>query len=520
MFSYKLPKWNIKINTKALSIALTVVFILSTLPLLVLSHYNWPSADDLSLALKTHQYYQSTGSLIGTFFYAFKVGFDEYMHWMGYYFSNVVFCYSPHLVDEKWHFLVGYEMIAILTLGVCYFFNALFVKAFKADKHLSNIFSMITLITIIQSMEEGTTRVEAFYWYSGAINYMFMLGLALFWLGLMIRIVYDEKKSSRIGKMVFACFWGFWLGGANYMTALEIAICSVLIIVIVVMTRLGRFTIENVTEEGRKYFNLLWIPSAINLIGFAASCLSPGNATREAQVQGFGAIKSILIGLYYTYSYCINTWTRWEVIVAFVILIPVSYKLAGSIRHRFEHPFIFAVFAYGMVSANMVPPLFAVGSMEAGRLRSITWVEYVMLMALTIFYFTAWARQIIQEKRGADSMDKDPGQFSANMSMVIATCILFLAFGSGLCVHVDPYYYAATSATYDIATGTAADFLEENKERLAVLKDESVTDPVFKPYEAKPEMLVFFDITEDPEYWINRATASYYEKNSVILSKD
>ena len=145
MFSYKLPKWNIKFNTRALSIALTVLFVVTTLPLLVLGHFNWPSADDLSMALLTHQYYKSTGSLVGTFFYAFKVGFDEYMNWMGYYFSDIVACYCPSIVSEKWYFLVGYEMIAALTLGVCYFFNAFFVKALKCDKHLSNIFSMINL---------------------------------------------------------------------------------------------------------------------------------------------------------------------------------------------------------------------------------------------------------------------------------------------------------------------------------------------------------------------------------------
>ncbi|MBP3199700.1 MAG: hypothetical protein J6N21_22265, partial [Butyrivibrio sp.] len=83
MFNYRLPKWNRQINIKRMSIFMTALYILTVLPLLIISFYNWPSADDMSLALKTYRYFNETGNIFGTFFYAFKVGFDEYMTWMG-----------------------------------------------------------------------------------------------------------------------------------------------------------------------------------------------------------------------------------------------------------------------------------------------------------------------------------------------------------------------------------------------------------------------------------------------------
>ena len=49
--------------------------------------------------------------------------------------------------------------------------------------------------------------------------------------------------------------------------------------------------------------------------------------------------------------------------------------------------------------------------------------------------------------------------------------------------------------------------------------DDTVTDPVFKPYSARPAMLVFFDITKDKEDWINKAMARYYHKNTVVLGE-
>ena len=86
MFNYRLSKWTKQINIKRMSMFVTALYIIAVLPLLILGFYNWPSADDMSLALQTYRYYSETGNILGTFLLAFKVGFNEYMSWMGYYF--------------------------------------------------------------------------------------------------------------------------------------------------------------------------------------------------------------------------------------------------------------------------------------------------------------------------------------------------------------------------------------------------------------------------------------------------
>ena len=531
MFAYSLPKWNAKLNIKALSIVTTIIYILTTLPLLVVGLYNWPSADDMSLALETYRCYKSTGNVIATFFTAFKVGFNEYMSWMGYFFSNVMFCYSPSIFGERWYVLVAFEMLGILTFGVCYFFNALFVKALRSDKHLANIASMLTLTVIVQCMPEGLSRVESFYWYSGAINYMFMFSMALFWLGLMIRTVYEADSKARFRKILWACFWGFWLGGANYMTALQCAICSVLIIVIFFMYKAGKATIEvydgagsavtvntrTVTDKPgqAKDFEKIWIPAGINLLGFMASCFAPGNATREALVEGFGAVKSIFIAILYSYNMMITVYTRWEILAAAALMIVVSWKMAGIIRHRFQHPFIFSAFAFGLSASNMVPPLYALANLEAGRLMSIIFAEYIVMLMLTVFYVTAWARQTLfssDEKHSENVV-----AFSNVSSSMIISCAVFIIFGSALCVYDNPQYYSASAAFSDLVSGDAATYLKESRERLEILSDPSVTKAVLLPYSAQPKMLYFDDITKDKDYWINSIMARYYEKVSVVL---
>ena len=513
MFSYNIKRLSRQINTKRLSIVMTVLYAISVLPLLVLGHFNWMSADDMSMAYRAHEYYINGGNVIGLLGYILRVTYDEYMTWVGYFFSATLSSLSPGIFNERLYFLVVYEIIFILTLGVCYFYNALFVHVFKADKHLTNTAAMLTLILMIQSMPKGMPRVEAFYWHSGAINYMFMLGLGLFWIGLLLRSVYD-LSSKRKGKLIWACIWGFLLGGANYMTALELAIISALTLIILILGRVSFIRFDTLDAEQKKSLSLLWIPACLNLLGFIVSCLAPGNRARGAQVEGFGALKSILISIYDVLDICINQYSRWEMIVILLILAIIFWKLSENIEHRFEHPFIFWLFALGMSASNIVPPLFATGNIEAGRIMSIFWAEYVVMSVLTVFYFTAWVRQSL-------NTHKEKGlTLSVNSSSVIFALVFVLAFGSILCVKADSYYYSATSAITDIVSKDAARYKKENLERLEILEDESVTDAVLAEYAVKPQMLFFSDIEEDKDFWINQVVARYYHKNSVVLRKN
>ncbi|ADL33268.1 hypothetical protein bpr_I0522 [Butyrivibrio proteoclasticus B316] len=513
MFSYNIKRLSRQINTKRLSVVMTVLYAISVLPLLVLGHFNWMSADDMSMAYRAHEYYINSGNVIGLLGYILKVTYDEYMTWVGYFFSATLSSLSPGIFNERLYFLVVYEIIFILTLGVCYFFNALFVHVFKADKHLTNAAAMLTLILMIQSMPKKMPRVEAFYWHSGAINYMFMLGLGLFWVGLLLRSVYD-LSSKRKAKLVWACILGFLLGGANYMTALELAIISVLVLIILLLGKISFIKFETSDIEQKKYIYLLWIPACLNLLGFVVSCLAPGNRARGAQVEGFGAVKSILISIYDVFDICINQYSRWEVAVILLMLAIIFWKLSGNIEHRFEHPFIFLLFALGMSASNVVPPLFATGNIEAGRIMSIFWAEYVVMIVLTVFYITAWIRQSIETDKAQEL------SMTVESSSLVFSLVLVLSVGSLLCIKADPHYYSATSAIADITSGDAGTYKGESLERLEILEDESVTDAVLPEYTVKPEMLFFSDVEEDKDFWINQVVARYYHKNSVVLRKN
>ncbi|RKM58156.1 hypothetical protein D6853_01055 [Butyrivibrio sp. X503] len=522
MLDYKLPFLKKRISFKALSIVMIAIYVLSLIPVLVLGFYDFPSADDFSMALQPHLTFVETGNFFSAVVAAFGKAYWIYNNYEGYFFSALLTCLCPAVFSEQLYFLVPFIIISMLTFGVCYFFNALFVRALKLDKHLTNVVSMTTLIMMIHFLKASGARAQGFYWWSGAVNYVFTFGMAFFWVGLLLRILYDEDKKACKRKLIWACIWAFPMGGANYLTALELAIISFLILFICVMNKFSKIGIEGLGEVGKKYVKLIWIPAVINLIGFGFSVTAPGIKIRSAETIGNSPVKAVLLSLYGTFNVIIDEMARWETLVVLLLLVPIFWKLAGGLKHRLRHPLIFIVFAYGMVSSNMTPAYYAVSNFDEGRLIVLAWMEFVFFAGLSVFYITAWIRGLFEDKIFSAAKETSKSDsFSCEASSAILVLFAVLIYGSALCVMPNPHYYTATSALYELASGNAARYKAENAERLKALKDPSVKTAVLKEYTDAPDMLFYKDIT-DPEfddYWINGSMANYYNKDEIVIER-
>ena len=521
MLDYKLPVIKKNISFKTLSIVLTCIYALSLVPMLVLGFCNFPSADDFSMALQPHQDFVRTGNFFVALVSAIKKAHWIFFNYEGYYFSAFLTCLCPAVFSEKLYFLVTVIVISMLTFGVCYFFNALFVRAWKLDKHLTNVVSMTTLIMMIQFLK-NEARVQAFYWWSGAVNYIFTFGMAFFWVGLIIRTLYEENEKACKKHFIWACILAFPMGGANYMSALELAILMVLLIFICVMNRFSKIVIEDLGDIGKKYVKLIWIPAVINLIGFVMSITAPGLKYRKAETEGFSPIKSVLLSLYGTFDNVIDKMARWETFVVLLFLIPVLWKLSEGLKNKLRHPVVFTIFAYGMVSSNMTPLYYGVGNLDSGRVIVLAWMEFVFFAVMAEFYIIAWVRGVFKQNGNTGE-----NSFSWEASAAIMFIAGILVFGSVLCVVPSPHYYCSTEALYELVSGNAARYKAENEERLRILHDKTIKDAVLKPHKSKPKLLfnediVYIDNTkpQNGNQWINGAMASYYEKDSLTLSKE
>ncbi len=497
------------LTVRRLCLLLAVIYILLLIPLFLIGRYDYASADDFSEGYLAYMALQQGGSFFSAVGAAFSHAVHDYLHWMGYFSSTFIMAIHPGVFGEGLYSLTPVILIGSYTAGILVLFIALFGKVFGASRALSGCIALLVLMMTIENMV-GVGVNEAFYWFCGGSNYTFFFGIALLYLGLMIRLWAKTPAGRAADGIVCAvtAFLGFFVGGGNYMTALTVAV------ILAAAPVFSRLTLGKKEKpvRGKPFhaYDRLILPAAAFYAGFLMNCLSPGNATREEISTGMSAVKAILTSLYYFFDYCVSDWTGWAVLAGFLLLIPFFMKAAEEPDFAFRYPLLVLLFGYGIVSANITPPLFAVGNIEAGRLRALIFMQYVPVMALCEFYAVGYVMKRYAVRTGA------PKEHVPGTRAFLALCA-FILFGSSLCVKVDPYFYTTSAAVEDLMNGSAAAYGEAMEERFAVLRDDTVKDAVFEQLPAEPVLLFFEDMTGDPEHWKNKAVSRYYGKDSVVV---
>lgn len=516
--------------------AVNAVFLI---PVFVLALFNTPSADDFSMAFEVHEAYIQTGNVLFALLKGVYMGIWYYMNWTGYFFSDMLTALCPAVFSEKFYFLGTWAVLCVSILGIWYFFRQLFANVLRLTNDLAGCITGVTLFALIQCMPEGGARNESFFWYSGAINYMFMFGLGLMWLGLLLReACIQQNKPYRIQILALL---GFLLGGANYMTALSLGILSFIVLLITcIHVYMERQTLEKQIELRKNGFieicdrlsavSKIWLPALLQLIGLFLAIIAPGNRNRETGGE-FSPIKSVFMALYFTMDNMLGKWLSWQVICCLVLLVPFLWKAAGRIKrfYGFGHPALFVTFCFLLSAANITPPVYATGNIEAGRIMGIFYMQSMVLLVLSIGYICGWIRVVIKPGKLMSYEDigiRKPadllfdGYLGKDASKVFVTVAIVTAIASAMAIRVNTGIYMGTSAAYSIYKGYASTYHREATERTSILKDKNIHAAELKEFSVKPSLLYFSDITEDKDDWLNKAVADYYHKRSVVLIKN
>lgn len=503
-----LKKW---ITPKRLSVFLTIVYAASLIPLLWIGYYNYPSADDYSIGSNCRQTWVVTHSVFATVWAGIVRAAEDWLNWMGYFTSNFLMAMPPSTFGERAYVLTCWIMIIMLSLSTLYLLRAIFVKVFKTDKYVSNCVIMLMLFVTVQCM---VGRVEAFYWYSGAANYILVHSFCLFFYGLLISAVYDTGKK-RIYDLAVASVLGFLTGGGNQMTALNGAI--------VLLAVIGFLTVQKKWKEYKGHI----FPIVFFYIGFILNVAAPGNWVRAEGASGMNPVKAVFVSFYYCLDYCMGEWSGWPVLLLIIVLIPLFFHMAGKTEFQFRYPLAVVLFGYCLVSAMMTPPLFAVGNMGAARLQALTYAMYILVLTLCVGYVTGWVRRktdAVTEKKGQTSKNTEVDRvereicFSSNEIWCILCCLLFFAFASAITIIPEPHYFTFSSALTDLANGSAKAYGDALEKRMEIYRS-GEKDVVVEPLTAKPQLLFFSDIKEDPEDWENRGLCRFYGIDSVRVER-
>jgi hypothetical protein len=509
------------ISIRKFSILTAAVYAASLIPLLWIALYASPSADDIPESYAAYTAFRNSGSFFAAIAAAAGKSLYYYFNWMGYFTSNFFTCLPFSVFGERFYGFGTWFILAVYTFSGIFFMKALLIRIFHMDKYSARAVIMLALILSIQCMPAGGARVEAFFWYCGAAGYTLMYSFCLLFLGLLIHAAAEENKGRRTRNLVLACVIGFFAGGGSYLSAITTALVTFLWL-------LGAFVRWKMPSENpdltlfMKRSRILIVPAVFLAAGFFLSCAAPGNANRASTLTGMGPLKAVLVSIYYVLSYAIGEWTTWAVICIMLLMLPVFWNAAGSVRFVFRHPVSAAVLAFAIPAASITPVMYAVGNIGAGRMQAMFWMHFVLCMTLLEGYLTGWFYQTlhgIPQKQGMQPIPEDREcnrKFPAVSSVFLRFIGFLILFGSLLCVYTNRDYYTASSAVEDLANGHASVYAEENKERYSIFTDQKISDAIVKSYTYKPDLLFFSDFSADSTDWTNQAAAKYYGKNSVI----
>lgn len=511
--------WIVKhITPKSIAVFTTAAYVLSLIPLLWIAWYNYPSADDYSIGSNCHQAWAATGNIFAVLRQGIVRAVDDWLHWMGYFTSNFLMAVPPNVFGERMYVLTTWIMLAMLSFSTMYLFRAILVKIFKGDKWISHSISMLVLFASVQCMCPAG-RVEAFYWYSGAANYIFVHSMSLFFFGLLISAVYDRGKK-RIWDLAAASVIGFLTGGGNQMTALNGAVVVLMAVILITL------------NKGWKMCKGLSIPMGLFYLGFILNVAAPGNWVRAEGASGMNPVKAVLVSFYKCLDRAMGDWTTWPVFVIMIGLVPLFWHMAGKTSCRFSNPLIVVFFGYCLVAAMMTPPLFAVGNIEAGRLQALTFLMYVLVLSLCVGYVTGWVRAMFYDydrqgkQAGAGGRNVHDGKeprgrgLSPEGCWCLAGCLVFLVIGSALTVVPEPHFYTFSSALTDLSNGSAQAYGSARKGRMELYQKGAGEAIEVEALKEQPALLYFSDIKEDPQDWENEGVSRFYGLKEVVVKKD
>lgn len=526
-----------------LSVFLMAAYALLLVPVLWIGKYDAPSADDFSMGLGTRLTYEATGSVLAVLGKIVSETVRYYRTWIGYFASCLFTTASPSTFGDGLYFWTPVLILLGLHVGVILFLYVLMERTLGMDRTLRCCMTVLVLFLMVQRMPEGSLRVEAFYWYSGAGNYTLTFALGLIYLSFLLLSVYGKRKKLC---MVLASVTGLLAGGGNYLSALSYAIVTAVLALGVLLgcTGRGRALLKIHTPAGKEeessaeseqpacWPSICLVPMMLYFAGFALSCMAPGNRIRGGEAAGFGAVKSVLLSLYYTLSYPLGEWMNWAVLLVLAMAGVIFWmdfvqreeteqesgrKCSGKcfLKLSFSHPLLVTAFAYGLVSATVTPSLFAQGNMDAGRIQSTFWLHGVLVLAVLEWYLVGGLYRHWQSRGAEKTAGARAERESGALRKLLGMLALFFVVFSLLAVKGNPDFYTASAAVSELLDGSAAQYGREQEERLAILQDPSVKDAVLPRYTVHPELLFFADVSEDPEDWANQKMSEYYGKDSI-----
>ena len=282
------------------------VLLASLVPLVWLGRYNYPTGDDYYYGTEAHLVWQQTGSIPQAISAACAGVAKSYQIWQGTYSALFLMYLAPNAFSNTAYHLVTFVILLLLCGSIFYLLRSLVCHFLPGTCGewitISSVFSFLCIQTV-------AFQSDSFYWYNGSMYYTGFFAVTLFFLGTLLRYLYNGKKILMLPLLLFAIF----LGGGNYVSLLP---CMLFVVTVTFLLLLQR----------NKKTYVCGITSAVLLLSFAVSAMAPGNQVRQDgmwKIPAWKAIaKCLLQGVRYTFA-----WTGLWYLLAALLLLPVFLRI-------------------------------------------------------------------------------------------------------------------------------------------------------------------------------------------------
>lgn len=486
-------------DIKIINIQCVLGMLFIALPLLILGHFDYPSADDWSLGKLTSQAVKNGEGIIGVL----KRAAQSVLLWRKKGEPRFSAAFLGTLQPGIWgeHF---YRITPWLMIGSLIFSEILLCSYLLKDEKKVN--KKVVLPVVIPSLLIQILcvpyPVESFYWYVGGINYTFAFSLSLFLLYVFLRLREGNmKKGKTVFFMIFGGVLAFIVGGNNYSASLSSA-CVFIALSLLLLC------------GDKKAFIRTMPVTFMVTIGLVICLAAPGNQIRLNDEFGgttTGAAYAIGMSLWRS-AVNMYSWTTWKIIIMIILTAPFFWRAMRRLAYSFKYPFVFTMFSFGIYASQIVATMYVGGSTGGRRMADILYYGYHVWLLLNEGYWIGWLQR--------QSFIKKHPVLEDIKKWVDKRLLLWFCVGCVILAGTIGMTELKTLSTYRacawLLKGYAKDYAQAWEERLIVLKDDSVKTVYFDPLPGYEE-LVFYTDLQYGDNWVNRACADYYDKEYVGL---
>lgn len=488
---------------KHVSLVLIILFVISIVPLLAVSMFNWPAGDDFRFSIQTHQAMSASGlPLLNVIKAAAGIAASSYWHWQGTYSAIFVMALQPSVFSARAYIVVAFILIGALTFGTLYLLNTILSKCFHMEKKYLIYIGIPMLFLQIQFVP---SLVEAFYWYNGAMYYTFFYSLMLIYISQFINIfLYEEKKY--IKNLIIAIILAVVLGGGNFVTALLTTLIGLCFLF---------FTLVNHTRPIKRTICLV-LPQIVLIVAFVISMAAPGNSVRQQFSTKLSPVRAVYRSLIQALV-DIKNWTTPTVIIICLLLIPLIFQITKRMSFQFRWPGVWVVLTFLLFASQNAPTLYAQAYIGQNRLRNIIFYSFIWIIFMDLFYFVGWVQNTyslaISKFTNFITKQFTPKEIIASKHAIFP---LFLIILVAINVSSASQKISGGICTYDLISGKAAEYNRQLSERQTILDNPNIGVVKIPALTVYPKSISASDITYNVDHWTNKSMAIFYNKKSIV----